>query len=598
VLIAERLTKRYATRLPPAGFDATVAGRGPGDELGGHGRVAATAADRGGPPVNGRTAIGTQATSVRMTGEGIAPSRRWLALGVLCVTVLMVNLDNTVLNVALPTLVRVLHAASAQLQWIVDCYIIVYAGLVLAAGSLADQIGRKRTFLAGLVIFAVGSAWAAFSGSVGTLIAARAGMGIGGALMMPSTLSIVTGMFRDDSERQRAIALWAGTGAAGGALGPIVGGLLLSRFWWGSVFLINVPIAVIGVACAISLVPDSKKAAVLRPDLPGAALSIAGLGLLVWAIIEAPLLGWSSGMVIGAGLGAVAILGVFVAWERASSHPMLRLEFFASRRFSVAISSAGLVNFGLYGTLFLVTQFLQSDLGYTPLQAGLRMLPAAAAIAVVSPGAAVLVRLAGTKFTVAAGLLITAAGLWMDSGLSVTSDYGDIVLGMVVLGVGAGLAIPAAIESVMGSLPREHTGMGSATNGTFMQLGGALGVALIGSLLATRYQGRMTAAVAAYPVPHAIHAAILGSVGGALDVAARLGGTPGTLLAHMARSAFVSGADLGLRTAAAVALVGCLIALAALPARAHRRDDPATSGEPAGPGPRAFIRPAEPEVTP
>jgi EmrB/QacA subfamily drug resistance transporter len=492
-------------------------------------------------------------------------SRRWVALGVLCVTVLMVNLDNTVLNVALPTLVRVLHAASTQLQWIVDCYIIVYAGLVLPAGSLADRIGRKRTFLAGLVIFAVGSAWAALSGSVGLLMAARAGMGIGGALMMPSTLSIVTNMFRDARERQRAIALWAGAGAAGGALGPIVGGLLLSRFWWGSVFLINVPIAAIGVACAISLVPDSKKAAALRPDLAGAALSIAGLGLLLWAIIEAPLLGWSSGLVIGAGLGAMAILGVFVAWERASSHPMLRIEFFASRRFSVAISSMGLVNFGLYGALFLVTQFLQFDLGYTPLQAGLRILPAAGAVAVVSPGAAVFVRLAGTKCTVAVGLLMIAAGLWMDSGLSVTSNYGDIAPGMVLLGAGAGLAIPAAIESVMGSVPHGDTGVGSATNGTFMQLGGALGVAVIGSLLATRYQGRMTAAVAAYRMPQAIHSVILGSIGGALDVAARQGGTLGSLLAHAARSAFLSGANLGLRTTAAVAFLGCLIALAALP---------------------------------
>ena len=533
------------------------------------------------------------ATSVSMMREGLSPSRRWLALGVLCVSVLMVNLDNTVLNVALPTLVRVLHASLTQLQWIVDCYIIVYAGLVLGAGSLADRIGRKRTFLVGLVVFAVGSAWAAFSGSVGMLIAARACMGVGGALMMPSTLSIVTDMFRNGGERQRAIALWAGAGAAGGALGPIVGGLLLSRFWWGSVFLINVPIAAVGVACAISLVPDSKKAAALRPDLAGACLSVAGLGLLLWAVIEAPLLGWVSGLVIGAGLGALAILGVFVAWERASSHPMLRLEFFASRRFSVAISSTGLANFALYGALFLVTQFLQFDLAYTPLQAGLRILPAAAAVVIVSPGTAVVVRLAGTKFTVTAGLLLIAAGLGADSGLTATSDYGDVVLGMVLLGVGAGLAIPAAIASAMGSLPPGDTGVGSATNGTFMQAGGALGVAVIGSLLATRYQGHMTAALAPYRIPHAIHNTILGSIGGALDVAARLGGTLGTHLAHAARSAFLSGADLGLRTTAVITLSGCLIALTALPARAHRREDLAISGAPARAEPQAGDRARE-----
>jgi hypothetical protein len=407
-------------------------------------------------------------------------------------------------------------------------------------------------------------------------------MGIGGALMMPSTLSIITDIFRDASQRQRAIALWAGAGAAGGALGPMVGGLLLSRFWWGSVFLINVPVAAIGVACAIWLVPDSKKATALRPDLGGAGLSVIGLGLLLWAVIEAPLLGWSSVLVMGAGLGALAILGVFVAWERRSSHPMLRLEFFASRRFSVAISSMGLANFGLYGSLFLVTQFLQFDLAYTPLQAGLRIVPAAGAVVIVSPGAAVAVRFAGTKITVVAGLLLIAVGLWADSGLSVTSNYGDIVPGMVLIGVGAGLAIPAAVASAMGSLPRGDTGVGSATNGTFMQLGGALGVAVIGSLLATRYQGRMTAAMTAYRTPHAIHAAILGSFGGALQVAARLGGALGALLAQVARAAFLSGADLGLRTTAVVVLAGCLIALAALPARAHRQPDSATSGQPAG----------------
>jgi len=533
------------------------------------------------PLLNGRMTSRMQAASVRMTGEDPSPSRRWLALGVLCVSMIMVNLDNTVLNVALPTLVRVLNATSAQLQWIVDSFIIVYAGLVLAAGSLADRIGRKRTFLAGLVVFAAGSAWAAFSGSVGMLIAARAGMGIGGALMMPSSLSIVTDMFRDAGERQRAIGLWAATSGLGAALGPLVGGLLLSRFWWGSVFLINVPIAVIGVACAIALVPDSKKAAAQRPDLAGTALSTAGLGLLLWAIIEAPLLGWSSGLVIGVGLGAAAILAIFVAWERASSHPMLRLEFFASRRLSVAILSNGLANFVLYGSLFLMTQFLQFDLAYTPLQAGLRILPAAGAIVIVSASAAVFVRLAGTKITVSAGLLIIAAGVWVDSSLSITSDYGQVVLGMILFGAGAGLAIPAALESVMGSLPRGDTGVGSATNGTFMQVGGALGVAVIGSLLATRYQGGVTAAIAPYRIPHAIHSTILGSIGGALDVASRLGGTLGPLLAHAARSAFLSGANLGLRTSAVIALAGCLIALAALPARPPRRDDPATPGEPA-----------------
>ena len=496
-----------------------------------------------------------------------AAPRRWAALAVLCVGLLVVNLDNTVLNVALPTLVRDLHATDTQLQWIVDSYIIVFAGLLLVAGSLADRIGRKRTFLAGLAAFAAGSAWAAFSGSVGMLLAARASMGVGGALMMPSTLSIITDMFRDHTERQRAIGLWAATSGVGVALGPIVGGVLLSHFWWGSVFLINVPIVVAGIACAIPLVPDSRNPAALRPDLAGALLSIAGLGLLLWSIIEAPVRGWSSGPVIVAGLAGLAVLTVFGLWERASTHPMLNLSFFRIRAFSAAISSVWVVTFGLYGALFVLTQYLQFSLGYSALQTGIRVLPAAGAVALIAPVSPVLVRLIGAKITVAAGLLTVAAGLWQMSGATVNSTYVGILPGTIMLGVGAGLAIPCTTALVMGSLPRGDTGVGSATNGTFMQVGGALGVAVIGSLLATRYQDRMTSALAPYHLPHLVQHTILGSVGGALAVAERAGGAAGALLAHAARAAFVGGMDLGLLTGAAVGLAGGLVALAALPRR-------------------------------
>jgi EmrB/QacA subfamily drug resistance transporter len=486
---------------------------------------------------------------------------------VLCVSLLMVTLDNTVLNVALPTLVRDLHATDTQLQWIVDSYVMVFAGLLLVAGSLADRTGRKRTFLAGLVAFAAGSAWAAFSGSVGMLIAARASMGIGGALMMPSTLAIITDMFRDGRQRQQAIGIWAATTGLGISLGPIVGGLLLTHFWWGSVFLINVPIAVAGLACAVPLVPDSRNPAARSPDLAGGLLSIVGLGLVLWSIIEAPTRGWSSGLVIGAGLAGLAVLAVFVVWERMSPHPMLNLRFFRNRGFSAAVSSVGLVTFGLFGALFVLTQYLQFDLGYSALQAGIRVLPAAGAIAVIAPLSALIVRAAGTKLTVSGGLLIIAGGLWQISGATVASTYGSTLPGMIMLGIGAGLGIPAATASVMGSLPRAHTGIGSATNGTFLQVGGALGVAVIGSLLSTRYQDRMTTALAPFHLPHAVENTILGSIGGAQAVAARLGGAAGASLARLARSAFISGMDLGLLTGAAVALAGCTLALAFLPSR-------------------------------
>ena len=503
---------------------------------------------------------------------GSSPAR-WLALAVLCVSLLIVTLDNTVLNVALPTLVRDLHATTTELQWIVDSYVMVFAGLLLVAGSLADRVGRKRVFLAGLMAFAAGSTWAAFSGSVGMLIAARASMGIGGAMMMPATLSIITSMFRDPAERQRAIGIWAATTGLGIALGPIVGGLLLVRFWWGSVFLINVPIAALGVACALPLIPDSRNPAARPPDVVGALMSIIGLGLVLWSLIEAPVRGWSSPLVIGAGLGGLAVLTGFAAWERASSHPMLNIRFFRSRRFSAAVSSVGLVMFGLFGALFVLTQYLQFSLGYSALQAGIRVLPAAGAIAVIAPFSTLLVRAIGTKLTVAAGLLVIAGGLWQVSTASVATTYAGILPGMVLLGVGAGLVIPSATESVMGSLPGEHTGVGSATNGAFLQVGGALGVAVIGSLLNTRYQDQMTSALASYHVPHAVMQTILGSLGGALAVADRLGGVLGAELAHLARSAFVSGMDLGLATGACVAAAGCLIALLALPSRAHEETD-------------------------
>jgi EmrB/QacA subfamily drug resistance transporter len=512
-------------------------------------------------------AVRTHQIPVPHLRQGRPGSSRWFALAVLCVSILMVNLDNTVLNVALPTLVRDLHATSSQLQWIVDAYMLVFGGLLLVAGSLADRVGRKRTFLAGLVAFAGGSAWSAFSGSVGVLIAARASMGVGAALMMPSTLAIITDMFRDARQRQRAIGFWAGTSGLGFALGPIVGGLLLARFWWGSVFLINVPIAAVGLLCALPLVPDSKNSAARRPDLAGAVLSIAGLGLVLWSIIEAPVHGWSSALVIGVGIAGLAVLAGFVAWERASSHPMLNLQVFRRPSFSAAVGSNGLALFGMAGSLFVLTQFLQFNLGYSALQAGLRMLPIAATIAVIAPVSAVAVRVAGTKLTTAAGLLLVAAGLWQVSHASVTWTYTDTLPGLIMTGIGAALVMPAVSGSVMGSLPRGDLGVGSATNGVSIQVGGALGVAIIGSLLSTRYQDQMTTALAPYHLPHAIENTILGSVGGALGVAARVGGATGHLLAHVARSAFISGADLGLLVAAAVVLVGCVLALLTLPTR-------------------------------
>ena len=515
------------------------------------------------------TRKGTSSSAVSLTGTAVSP---WATLAVLCSSLLIINLDTTVLNVVLPTLVRDLGATSSALQWIVDAYALVFGGLVLVAGSLADRFGRKWTFLIGVLAFAGGSAWAAFSGSVGMLIAARAAMGIGAALMMPSTLSIITDVFRDPTQRQKAIAIWAGTSGVGFALGPIVGGALLARFWWGSVFLINVPIALVAAILAVRLVPDSKNPAARQPDLVGAFLSVVAVGSVLWAVIEAPVDGWSSSLVLGLGASGVALLASFTLWERASSHPMLNLEFFKQRGFSIAVSAVGLLMFGLIGSLFILTQFLQFNLGYSALQAGVRMLPIAAVMAVVAPLSAVLNRILGTKVTTSVGLLFAGAGLLTMSRASVDWSFLTMLPAMVMVGVGAALVMPSVSASVMNSVPRGDTGVGSATNGTFIQLGGAVGVAVVGSLLSTRYQSLMRQAIAPYHVPSAIANAMLGSIGGALGVAGKLGGATGHLISTTARSSFISGTDLGLLPAAAVIFAGCLLTAIALPARPHRPD--------------------------
>ena len=436
------------------------------------------------------------------TSRGDHQGHRWAALIVVCASALIINLDNTILNVALPTLVRQLHATSSDLQWIVDSYAMVFAGLLLVGGSLARPVraqallphrpDRLRRSLDRRGIL----------GLVDLLIAWRAVMGVGAALTIPASLSIVNDMFRDPGERARAIGAWAGTIGLGIAIGPIAGGLLLARFWWGSVFLVNVPIAVAAFVAALVLVPDSKNPASARPDPGGSVLSIAALGLLLWAIIEGPTEGWTSLPVVGAGVAGLMVLGAFVIWEARSPHPMLKLGFFRNPRFSMAAAAEMLGTFGLLGALFVQTQFLQFDLLFSPLQAGLRILPLAAVLVVSATLSPRLARVIGVKLTIGIGLAAIAGGLWQISAASAfATTYGEVVPGLLLLGLGAGLLLPTATNSVVGSVPQGDSGVGSATNAVALQVGGALGVAVIGSVLSTRYQERMTAALAGQHVP-------------------------------------------------------------------------------------------------
>jgi len=511
-----------------------------------------------------------------MSARAATPPRRdrRLILAVLCVSLLIVSLDNTILNVALPVIVRTLHASSSSLQWIVDSYAIVFAGLLLVAGSLGDRLGRKWVFMTGLVIFSAGSAVSAFSGTADRLIAARAFMGIGGAAIMPSTLSILTSTFTEARERARAIGIWSGTTGLGVAVGPVAGGWLLAHFWWGSVFLVNVPIALIGLFAAVWLVPNSKNPNTKRSDPIGAGLSIVGMGLLLWGIIEAPNRSWTSPLILGAIAAALAVLTLFIIWERHSSHPMLEVSFFKSRRFSAAVGAMGLVMFALMGGLFLLTQYLQFSLGYTAFETGLRIAPIAAVLLVVAPLSSVLDRLVGTKPVVFAGMAIVALGFGLLTRVTVHDTYMDVLPAFLLIGLGTGLAFAPSTESVMGSLPVDQAGVGAATNGAALQTGGALGVGVLGSLLNTRYQNQLAPVLAHYKMPASILHLITSSLGGALAVSQKIGGVLGPELANFARRSFVSGLDLAVSVGAAVVGTAGLVVLVVLPNRSaqHRQD--------------------------
>ncbi|HEY7077348.1 MAG TPA: MFS transporter [Solirubrobacteraceae bacterium] len=508
-----------------------------------------------------------------MERNSLVSNRRWWTLGVLCLSLLVIGLDNTILNVALPTLARDLDASSSQLQWIVDAYMLVFAGVLLTAGALGDRFGRKRALTLGLAVFGAGSIASALSSSAEMLIASRGLMGIGGAFIMPSTLSILTATFRDPAERAKAIGVWAGVSGLGIAIGPVTGGWLIQHASWHWIFLVNVPFVLLALAAGRFLVPESRDPAAPRLDLCGFALSAAGLTALVWGIIEAPTRGWTDPLVLGALAGATVVLAAFVAWELRAPAPMLDVRLFRKPRFSAASAAISLAFFALFGLIFFLTQYLQSILGYDALEAGLRTMPVAGGLILGGPASAKLAARIGTKVVVAAGLALVGVALLLLTGADAASGYGLVLASLLVLGFGMGCAMAPATEAIMGALPLAKASVGSAVNDTTRTTGGALGVAVLGSVLSGRYRGAMDHAVAGLPDRAAGIAH--DSLAGALAVAQRVGGAPGGRLASAAQDAFLSGMHAAALVAAGVAFAGALVALAYLPARAA-----APAGEP------------------
>ena len=521
------------------------------------------------------------------------PRRRQILL-VLCLSLLVVVIDNTILNTALPTLARVLHAGTSSLQWIADAYTLCFAALLVPAGALGDRYGRRLSLVGGLAVFALGSTAAAFASGAAMLIAARVVMGLGAAFVMPATLSILNAVF-PPRERPQAIAAWSAVAGVGIVIGPTLGGLLLSHFWWGSVFLINVPLVVLALAGVLLTVPETAEPGSHRLDFAGTVMIAGALFLLVDAIIEAPARGWAAPVTLAEIAAALAGLGLFTWWELRIPNPLIDLRVFAVRAFSAAAASVTVIFFALFGSLFVLTQYLQLVHGYSPLSAGVRALPFAIAMAAVSPVSTILAGRLGSRVVIPAGIVLMGAGLLDLSTAGVHTSYPPLAVAVAIMGAGMGLVMAPASTTIMTTVPAHQAGAGSAINDTIREVGGALGIAIIGSLAENLYRSKLGTALAAAHLPEPVSHLATSSVAAA-DVAGKhLGGAAGAQLTAAAHTAFTAAMATGMRVSAVVALVAAIGVAFALPAR--RRPEAAALPQPEDaalpqPGDAALPQPA------
>ncbi|WP_040854893.1 MFS transporter [Nocardia niigatensis] len=444
--------------------------------------------------------VSTASPESGRTAAGLPQRAKVAALIAICLAELLVVLDNTLVNVALPSMAVQLQADMSGLQWIVDAFTLAFSGLLLAMGHLGDRYGRRLFMIIGLSGVAVMSAAGALSSGLGQVIAARAGMGVFAAVVFPATLALLTNIFTAARERAAAIALWTAMAGIAVAIGPTVGGWLLEYFSWHSVFWINVPVALVGIAAVLATVPESRADHVDRLDRIGILLSLAGITALVWSIIEAPKHGWFVTESLAGYLVSIALLSAFVAWELRVPAPVLNMRLFRDRRFALPSLAITVSYFSAFGFLFLITQYFQGVKELSPLEFGIHSLPFAVAVGFGAPIATMLAQRVGTTAMLVSGLLILALAMYMAGRTTVDTPYlGPVVVSMILMGLGFAVVQGPATESIMGAVPLEEAGAGSAVNDTTREVGGALGVALLGSIMTSVYAGKIGGRIDAIP---------------------------------------------------------------------------------------------------